>query len=488
MATLETFCFKKMDGCKIVLPLIVESGSMKLFSVLKSKIKINWLLKEYDKTRMMDHPSMFCYAPSIALRFALNGNAYSCCYNRLYSLGKYPQNSIAEIWFGDKRKSLEKSVNNFQLNEVGCHSCYSSLMSKSFGLVGARNYDLNDVEIKSRYPQIIDFELDNICNLQCIMCNGENSSTIRTKLECEPNYQLKYDDLFVKQLEEFIPHLKVTRFSGGEPFLSEICFDIWNKIIELNPKCKIYIQSNGTVFNDKIMELFTKGNVNVSFSIDSIVESTYASIRIGANFKTVMSNFDLFLELSKKFNREIGVSFCLLKQNAVEFSDYLSFFNQKNVRITVHKVVFPIQQSVAILSVDQLEQILKNLAVNKPKIQTDLEKLNDTAYNGIIAHIDSIIQQKKANDYKKDFNSENTIIAEIWLKIEHQLIEINQIEHYNIVKQNFEVFIEKINNSDQKDAYLVLLSQVPISFLLPEFITNSPDRVFSRIFIHEKQR
>ena len=84
------------------------------------------------------------------------------------------------------------------------------------------------------------------------MCIGELSSSIRKNRERLPALKNAYDDNFVQQLEEFIPHLKELRFNGGEPFLINEVFKIFEKVEKLNPKLKIVIATNGTVVNYKV--------------------------------------------------------------------------------------------------------------------------------------------------------------------------------------------------------------------------------------------
>lgn len=441
-------------------------------------------IKEYNKTRLINQTSSFCYAPTNALRFSLNGNAFVCCFNRMFSLGKYPEKSISEIWFGNRRTTLQKSVKRLKLNEIGCHSCYSSLMSRSYNLVGARSYDLSDTSESLIYPQVIDFELDNLCNLQCVMCNGENSSSIRTQIECEKNYELCYDNQFVEQLNEFIPYLKEARFSGGEPFLSKIYNEIWNRILDLNPKCKIYIQSNGTVFNAQIIDLFKRGNVNVSLSIDSVIASTYVNIRRGAIFEKIMSNFNEFWKLSQTYDREIGISFCLMKQNINEFIEYLEYFNRYKVKITIHKVVFPVQFGISTLTLIQLEEILSRFNSYKPILQTEVEKINYNVFKSIVSFLEATIVNKK--EFENVENISLNLKDSIWTKIESRLLELKLKNQYEIAKDNYNLLLKKISSSEYNEEYLMLLNEVPISLLLPELITNEPERIFSRIFIESK--
>lgn len=76
----------------------------------------------------------------------------------------------------------------------------------------------------------------------------ENFHRLFAKTEKSCLIKSPYNDAFVEQLEEFIPHLKELRFNGGEPFLINAVFRIFEKVEKLNPKLKIVIATNGTVW------------------------------------------------------------------------------------------------------------------------------------------------------------------------------------------------------------------------------------------------
>ena len=87
------------------------------------------------------------------------------------------------------------------------------------------------------------------------MCDGWSSSLLLKKKCRLPQFPNPYDDDFITQLEEFIPHLEQAFFVGGEPFMIEIYFKIWEKIVETNPSCMISVQTNGTILNQKVKAL-----------------------------------------------------------------------------------------------------------------------------------------------------------------------------------------------------------------------------------------
>ena len=56
-----------------------------------------------------------------------------------------------------------------------------------------------------------------------------------------------YNDEFVEQMKEFIPHLAELRFNGGEPFLHKFVYKILDQVAIIKPEIKVTIATNGTI-------------------------------------------------------------------------------------------------------------------------------------------------------------------------------------------------------------------------------------------------
>lgn len=54
------------------------------------------------------------------------------------------------------------------------------------------------------WPRQMEFSVSNTCNLQCVMCNGEWSSSIRSQREGLPPLPKVYDDAFFDGLRDFL--------------------------------------------------------------------------------------------------------------------------------------------------------------------------------------------------------------------------------------------------------------------------------------------
>ncbi|MBN2776080.1 MAG: radical SAM protein [Bacteroidales bacterium] len=298
---------------------------------------------EYNKSRTTGPEPCVCHAPSRSLYFDIHGKATACCFNRVHVLGKYPENSIEEIVNGEKRSNLQKELcrQNFM---YGCQHCHKLIEAGNFEGVEARLYD--PLKDQGSLPSEIIFELDNTCNLECVMCHEEFSSSI-AKAKGLKNIEHPYDKEFLKQLEKYIPTLKVAKFLGGEPFLISIYYEIWDLIIELNPKCKINLQTNGTVFNEKVQSYLDKGNFYIGVSIDSLKADTFESIRKNAKLDKVLKNLDNFIAISKEKNNYVNLSVCPMQQNWDEIPEIVEFCNKKKIFIyfnTVYTEGFAISQ------------------------------------------------------------------------------------------------------------------------------------------------
>ena len=198
-----------------------------IFFPTKSVSEAHPFRSDYNALRPASKHGSFCYAPMNNIYFSWEGKAIACCFNQDFILGRYPEQSIREIWESQKANELREALENYDLSK-GCNVCLSDVQEKRFEASNALRFDGFESKL---FPVMMEFQLSNTCNLQCVMCNGHLSSSIRKHRDKLPPLPQVYDANFVAQLKEFIPHLEHTTFSGGEPFLINIYFDIWDKMI-----------------------------------------------------------------------------------------------------------------------------------------------------------------------------------------------------------------------------------------------------------------
>lgn len=356
------------------------------------------LLRQYNKTRDSLAQNKICHAPFSSINFEQNGNMTACCFNRVNILGKYPSTSIFEAWSSDEAEKLRNKIDNDDLSG-GCKLCGIFINQGNFQGTKAIYYDefaqTSRTSVLKKllgiaprhFPKVFEFEISNTCNLACNMCSGYYSSTIRKKREKLPEIYQPYDDEFVSQVAEFLPVLTDLKFLGGEPFLIDIYYKIWEKVIDINPEVKIHITSNGTVFNNRVKSILSKLRVGFVLSIDAMDKEVFESIRIGAKFETVMTNFEHFRELAKEKKTYLSIAACAMNNNWKEFPKLVEFANEKQVSLHFNVVWNPGHLSMRFMDYNQLEEIERYLLSFNFKPTNSIEKNNLKAFEDLIQTI-----------------------------------------------------------------------------------------------------
>ena len=372
---------------------------------LESIVMDKQLAADYIATRDPKDRHSFCFAPSSNMYFSQNGEVKVCCHNTEYAIGTYPLQSIHEIWNSKEANELREYMRKFDLSH-GCSYCAFDMHLGSFDQIAARHFD--DFSKQNAYPAMMEFLLTNTCNLECIMCMGEYSSSIRKNREKLPPIISPYDKAFIEQLKEFIPHLKETRFSGsGEAFSIDMNYEIWEQIITLKPSCIIMIQSNGTYLNARIKDILERGNFEIGISLDSLNKETFEAIRLNASFDRVMENVQYFSECCKRKKTRFSISTCVMRQNWHELPAFVNFCNSIGAIATFHKVWAPEEFALHNLSVAELRKIYEQLSSVQFSGQSKTDRLNINHYHYFVSVI------KKCMETQEEAGREKLSIEEL---------------------------------------------------------------------------
>jgi len=332
-----------------------------------------------------------CYAPFTSLDFHINGSISICCHTKTYPVGTYPEDSIHSVWFGKALSTFRDNLKNFKF-PTPCTKCVHHIISgyKENSIqslfdddnlsslipdnVNEEMFKTYPYAFKKYYPTMFTFQLSDVCNYECIMCGGAFSSSIRKNREQRPAFNTLYDDNFVEQLREFIPHLKKVYFVGGEPLMSSINYKIMDLISELNPNLQVYITTNGSVINNRIKQLIDKlPNLQFIVSIDSLVSDTYALIRKNGNLDIVMQNIEYLLSIK----RLQVLAVCPMIQNVYELPAILDWCGKRGIDCWLQIVEFPLGGYI-----HGIHQFPEN------NIPNFYESSNKHAYGGVNVNLD----------------------------------------------------------------------------------------------------
>ncbi|MBL7777704.1 MAG: twitch domain-containing radical SAM protein [Chitinophagales bacterium] len=332
------------------------------------------VLEQYAATRSGTYKQVVCHAPFVNLNFEQNGNVRACCYNTKDILGNWSQQTIREIWFSESAQKLRNHIRNNDLGG-GCTECGTMIIAGNNHGVRAKYFDefapnnlssrihyfRNKLNGHINYPRVMEFELSNECNLECVMCNGYFSSSIRKNREKLSPTISPYNERFVDELDEFIPHLTDAKFLGGEPFMIEIYLKIWERILKINPSVCIHITTNGTFLNNRIKDLLEGLKAGIILSIDSVNKDTYEKIRVNGKYEKVMENMSYLLDYTKRKKTFISMAACPITYNWKELPQMLEFCMERNIALYFNAVFSPAELSLKEQSLAYQQEVISHL-------------------------------------------------------------------------------------------------------------------------------
>jgi MoaA/NifB/PqqE/SkfB family radical SAM enzyme len=412
-------------------------------------------------------PKYVCKAAEYSLLFQPGGEVMACHYNRGYVLGLYPNNSIHDIWFGKKRSNLVKSIRSGKF-ETSCHFCKSAIEQNLIHKAGINKYDYI-IPDKHKMPVSMEFQLDNICNLECIMCSGEYSSQIRKNREKGEPYYSPYDDNFVDQLKPFIPYLNQASFTGGEPFLFEIYYKIWDLMKVLNPDIKLYISSNGTVLNDRVKSYLEQLNFNLTISIDSLNKNNYERIRKNAILENSLENINYYIEYCKRKGMTFNIKSLVTPQNYKDIAELLEFCNHNQINFIPKTVLVPGFANFTFSDTKEVESAI-NLLNNL--VKESKNDINNQNYNRIIEikieldNIKNCQSEPKLEENSISTERLKTVLIENIL-LSNKLAKNNKSDDYYREKLN--VLFSYSDNENELRTAIISFSQIPPDILISEF-------------------
>jgi molybdenum cofactor biosynthesis enzyme MoaA len=294
------------------------------------------------------------------LYFSTFGKAGPCWLQVNVTSDWSPTNSIRDIWTGPEFTKIREDL----LNDKYCGKCQICKTDLDNGVWPlAHAYDKFGVQGYPEWPSLFELELSNQCNLECTMCSGFLSSGIRKNREKKPPLPMMYDQSFVDQLTEFVPHLEEMRFNGGEPFAQKIVLDICDMVAEINPGLKINIATNGTVYNKRVAKILEQNNVQLNVSIDSLIKERYEAIRINADFDQLMANFKIFHKYSMDGDKDMAVMVNPMRNNWDEMVDFLEFTNSRDINLWYNTIRYPEHLAIWNLDSDKLKEICDTLSL-----------------------------------------------------------------------------------------------------------------------------
>lgn len=247
----------------------------------------------------------FCSVPWNYFKVDMSGNVTTCV-NGIHPLGSLKNNSIEEILSNSALTEIKQNLSQDILdsncrrcqsyeNNVDDNNSYDFLRGLYNSMFKFENIDYDNLaEFKL---QGIDLHWSSICDLKCITCWSNQSSSIAKEQGKEilhtPTEQAdKLIDYIVANQET----LKEIYLSGGEPTLIKHNLRLLKKLRrDLSFQIRINTNMMYDLDNQIIKELREFPNVLVTMSADAM-EERFNYIRRGADWNKFLKNLDALIK------------------------------------------------------------------------------------------------------------------------------------------------------------------------------------------------
>jgi hypothetical protein len=256
----------------------------------------------------MNDKKGFCY--DIFKNLAFWSHNDSIAYNPCSFYDGFIDHDIPpnHVWFGPEHKKIIKLVEENQ-TVPGCHRCYKEEQN---GRVSRRQSSaihyqdfLNSTDIsQSDGPEGLDYSVGNLCNLKCIICGPNNSSSwISDYQKIYPKKDISHY-LFKKNQKieitdsSFLKNIKSIHFhGGGEPLMSDAHINLIKQVEKVKglQDVRIFYNTNATqIVTDEVLSLWERCKlVEIYFSIDDIGHR-FEYQRTGAKWSQIVKNIRWF--------------------------------------------------------------------------------------------------------------------------------------------------------------------------------------------------
>ena len=359
--------------------------------------------------------NVICNLPWIHACVRSDNTLKPCCrYNPDHITSKINLDDISKNGISAMNSDHMKTLRTNMLNNIwdpGCKKCQNNEEGNVLSMRQHMNRDLpitTPLTVDFQEIRFIEMTLDNICNLQCVMCDSSYSSKLQKRdmffkgsahKKLEPTFR-KFDNVNFDKLEQ-------VKILGGEPFISPNFELFLDYLIErCTPKnIIIKIATNATTIPNAslIDKLNLFKHVKLTVSLDSYHPSNDFQ-RFGSSFTTTYKNSFIYHSLFKNVSVGYHATVSILTANT--FETLLIQLENRNVEKSIDFVRYPPYLSVTYAPDDYWEWLFDNVkyadaltALNS--IKKD-HKYNEEHWKMFKTHLAKLENYYKIN--LKDYN------------------------------------------------------------------------------------
>jgi MoaA/NifB/PqqE/SkfB family radical SAM enzyme len=331
-----------------------------------------------------------CYAPYTQLSFDPTGAASVCCLSRMAPVGNVATRTLDAIWNGPEVAAFRAAMERDEM-PPGCDACRWELEAGNVAKHPLLDFDDTPIHPGYAWPTKLEFAISNQCNLACVHCRPGLSSKLEERAGLPPSPRL-FGEAFFAQLAPFLEHARELSFLGGEPFLQEECFRIFEMLIERKLRPAVFVTTNGTVWNQRVERVLAHLPVDIAVSLDGATPKTIRAVRVLARPEIVLRNVERFREYAlrrlggrvRPDQHLISLNFAMMRRNWTEMADLFLMAEELACRVWVTPVQEPREQSLFSLPPRALVAVHERLQRQSERVLPRLQR-NADAWRGIVA-------------------------------------------------------------------------------------------------------
>jgi len=233
-------------------------------------------------------------------------------------------------------------------------------------------------------PTFVCMNMDNQCNLRCIMC-------IRRKYSEEDLNARNYDfEIFRRVADEVFPYLRwVQLATAGEPLMAE-SFREQLKIAK-KYSVKVDLVTNATLLADDLINEILSVTNCLKVSIDGATKETYESIRIGAKFEQVIENIKRFNYFRRNIQQDrrprLALLYVLMRRNIEEIPQFMKLAKELEAEsvtmthVVIHQKKMKKESLVYHKELANYYMMVAQKKANELNLHLDIPPLFNTVYD-----------------------------------------------------------------------------------------------------------
>jgi len=245
---------------------------------------------------------------------------------------------------------------------------------------------------KNKFLRLV-LDLTDRCNLRCKMC----FFNFPEKKKSMPDMSNKTFNLIASQIFPISSHLTLSCMA--EPLLYKKFPEVLSEVSKHEFLYSEYV-TNGMLLNSRIIEKSIEANIStVQISFDGAKPETLEKIRIGANFKKIIDNIQMFNKIKSDYKVKhpfIRFNYVIMKDNVNEVVDVVKLAREIGVNEINFRHLVPLKG---------LGVKLQSLKYNKSNSDTYLHKAKEDAQKFGISLIGFPLLEPETNNEDKFHNS-----------------------------------------------------------------------------------